>query len=41
MDGIDLIHVEHQLNDLLSCSHKGLVKLYYYTKNSQFLLIFC
>ena len=33
-EGTDIISLEHKLNILLNFSHKGLAKLYYYTKNS-------
>lgn len=36
----DIIHIEHELNILLNSSHKLLSKLYYYTRNEQYLLIF-
>lgn len=39
-EGTDIVSLEHKLNTLLNFSHKGLAKLYYYTKNSEYLLIF-
>lgn len=35
-----MVSLEHKLNTLLNFSHKGISKLYYYTKNTEFLLIF-
>lgn len=40
LEGTDVVSLEHKLNILLNFSHLGLCKLYYYTKNSEFLLIF-
>lgn len=40
LEGTDVITLEHKLNTLLNFSHISLCKLYYYTKNSEFLLIF-
>lgn len=39
-ENADVVSIEHQLNILLNCSHQSLCKLYYYTKSSEFLLIF-
>ena len=40
IQGNDVIFIEHQLNLLIKCSHKNVIKLYYYTKNDDYLLIF-
>lgn len=40
LEGSDVVSLESKLNLLLKFSHKGLAKLYYYTRNSEFLLIF-
>ncbi len=39
-EGTDIVSLEHKLNILLNFSHKGLAKLYYYTKNAEYLLVF-
>ena len=38
--GNDIIFIEHQLNLLINCSHKSVSKLFYYTRNDDYLLIF-
>lgn len=40
LEGTDVVTLEHKLNTLLNFSHISLCKLYYYTKNAEFLLIF-
>ena len=40
INGNDIIFIEHQLNFLIKCSHRKVSKLYYYTKNDDYLLIF-
>lgn len=39
--GYDIIDIQHKLNILINVSHKSIVKLYYYSRNEDTLLIFC
>ena len=40
INGNDTISIEHELNSLINCSHRNISKLYYYTQNEDYLLIF-
>lgn len=39
LEGTDILSIEHELNKLINCSFKSICKLYYYTRNTDFLLI--
>ena len=40
LEHADVATLEHKLSKLLNCSHRRLAKLYYYTKTTEYMLIF-